>query len=103
MNQKKVLDYIRKEVEQRQAFLEVGLTLASLAQRIDSNRTYVSHALMTLGGFNNYIGRCRLAHFTEYRQAHPKATVAEAVLASGFRSRQSYYNLLKSLQGVSLE
>ena len=103
MNQKKVLDYIRKEVEQRQAFLEVGLTLASLAQRIDSNRTYVSHALMTLGGFNTYIGRCRLAHFTEYRQLHPNATVAEAVLASGFRSRQSYYNLLKSLNGASLE
>ena len=101
MDRRKLLNLIRREVERGQAFLDEGLTLASLAERIDSNRTYVSQALMALGGFNTYIGQCRVAHFDAYRQAHPKATVAQAVKVCGFRSRQSYYNMIKSLEGVS--
>ena len=103
MNRRKIVALVRKEVERGQAFLDEGLTLASLAERIDSNRTYVSQALMTLGGFNTYIGRCRLAFFDAYRRTHPKATVTQAVKVCGFRSRQSYYNMIKTLEGDSRE
>ena len=74
-----ILRTIRAEVEERQAFLERGLTLSGLADRCDTNRTYVSELLQEpFGGFFSYINNCRLA--------------------AGFRSRQSYYNALRRIE-----
>jgi len=90
-----LLQAIRAEVEERQAFLEGGLTLAGLAKRCDTNRTYASVVLQEpFGGFFPYINNCRLAFAAKYRELHPKASIAEIARASGFRSRQSYYNAL---------
>ena len=98
MSKDNLINTVRLEVEDRQAYLDLGLTLASLATRCRTNRTYVSEALMELGGFFEYIGKLRLAYFAEYRLNHPRATVDQVAQASGFRSRQTYYNVLKKLQ-----
>ncbi|MCR5708863.1 MAG: hypothetical protein K6G79_00100 [Bacteroidales bacterium] len=92
-DREKLIGDIRAEVEDRRAYLDPGLTIASLADRIGSNRTYTSGALMALGGFNNYIGRLRLSHFTAWRIEHPGDSIEKCARASGFRSRQTYYNL----------
>ena len=91
-----LLSSIRCEVEERQAYLDGGLTLSGLAERCDTNRTYVSEILQAqFGGFFSYINNCRLAHAASYRTDHPTASIAEIARASGFRSRQSYYNALR--------
>ena len=43
------------------------------------------------GGFFNYVNRLRLQHVEAYLQAHPGAPLQEAILESGFNSRQAYY------------
>jgi AraC-like DNA-binding protein len=53
----------------------------------------------SLGGFFNYINRCRLTHADAYKESHPKADVDEIALASGFNNRQSFYNARKRLNG----
>lgn len=97
-----ILRTIRAEVEERQAFRERGLTLSCLAERCDTNRTYVSEVLQEpFGGFFPYINNCRLAFAAKYRELHPKASIAEIARASGFRSRQSYYNALRRIEDGS--
>lgn len=89
---------IRVEVEQRRAYLDPSLTLASLADRCRTNRTYVSAALMDLGGFFFYINRLRLQHAENWRKKHADCTLEQVALASGFNSRQTYYNVRRQLE-----
>lgn len=93
-----ILCSIRNYVEDRQAYLDSHLTLGKLSRDCGFNRTYVSVVLNdNLGGFFNYVNRCRLQHAEAYRQEHPDADVDELALVSGFNSRQSYYNARKRL------
>ena len=93
-----ILRLIRHRVEDEQAYLDSHLTLGKLSQDCGCNRTYVSGVLNeSLGGFFNYVNRCRLQHAEAYKQENPKADVDELALVSGFNSRQSYYNARKRL------
>ena len=93
-----ILRLIRHRVEDEQAYLDSHLTLGKLSQDCGCNRTYVSAVLNdNLGGFFNYVNRCRLLHAEAYKRENPKADVDELALVSGFNSRQSYYNARKRL------
>lgn len=93
-----ILRLIRHRVEEEQAYLDSHLTLGKLSQDCGCNRTYVSNVLNeNLGGFFNYVNRCRLQHAEVYKQENPKADVDELAMACGFNSRQSYYNARKRL------
>ena len=89
---------IRKCVEEDKAYLDCHLTLASLSRMIGVNRTYVSAVMSDcLGGFFVYVNRCRMAHAAQLKVEQPDITVGEMISASGFGSRQSYYNVRKQL------
>ena len=93
-----ILRLIRNRVEEEQAYLDSHLTLGKLSQDCGCNRTYVSSVLNeNLGGFFNYVNRCRLQHAEAYKQENPKAAVDELAMACGFNSGQSYYNARKRL------
>lgn len=93
-----IVKAIRKCVEEDKAYLDCHLTLASLAQTIGVNRTYVSLVMSEcLGGFFVYVNRCRIAHAAKLKVEKPDITVNEMITASGFGSRQSYYNVRKQI------
>ena len=90
---------IRRHVEQEQAYLDSHLTLASLSRACGVNRTYLSQVITErMGGFYVYVNRCRLAHLARLKVQHPEASIEEIVTASGFGSRQSYYNVRRQLE-----
>lgn len=90
---------IRRCVEDEKAYLDSHLTLATLSRSCGVNRTYVSQVMSDrLGGFFLYINRCRLAHAAKFKLECPDASVEEVAIASGFGSRQSYYNVRRQLQ-----
>ncbi len=96
--EEELLQRIREQVEEKEAFLDSHLSLAGLSQSCGINRTYVSSVLSGYkGGFFAYINSCRLAYAEKYRAEHPQADVDEVALCSGFNSRQSYYNARKRL------
>ena len=96
--EEELLQRIREQVEEKEAFLDSHLSLAGLSQSCGINRTYVSTVLSGYkGGFFAYINSCRLAYAEKYRAEHPQADVDEVALNSGFNSRQSYYNAKKRL------
>lgn len=95
---KVIADSIRHFVEDKQGYLDCHLTLASLSRHIGINRSYVS-AVVTerFGGFFAYVNRCRLDHLARLKKEDPGLSVADLTVASGFGSRQSYYNVRKQL------
>ena len=96
-----IVKAIRKHVEKDQAYLDSHLTLASLSQSIGVNRSYVSEVMgERLGGFFNYINRCRLAHAARLKVEQPNLPVGDIIEASGFGSRQSYYNVKRQLEDI---
>ena len=93
-----IAQVIRQKVEKEKAYLDSHLSLKTLSQACNVNRTYVSQVLSEqFGGFFTYVNQCRLAHAENYRVAHPKADVDDVALASGFNNRQSYYNARKRI------
>ena len=87
-----ILTAIRQVVEKEEAFLDSHLTLQDIASRCGYNRTYISGLVKSeLGGFADYVNRLRLAYVDDYQRHHPDATLAEAIDAAGFGSRQTYY------------
>lgn len=94
-----ILEAIKTVVEDREAFLDPHLTLQDVADRSGHNRTYVSGLIKSeYGSFFSYINRQRLAHVETYQKENPAATILEAVIASGFNSRQAYYSVKKRLE-----
>lgn len=97
--QKAIVKAIRKCVEEDKAYLDSHLTLASLSKMIGVNRTYVSAVMSDcLGGFFVYVNRCRLAHAAQLKVEQPDISVGDLIAASGFGSRQSYYNVRRQLE-----
>ena len=97
--QKAIVKAIRKCVEEDKAYLDSHLTLASLSKMIGVNRTYVSAVMSDcLGGFFVYVNRCRLAHAAQLKVEQPDISVGDLIAASGFGSRQSYYNVCRQLK-----
>ena len=90
---------IRHTVEDEQAYLDNHLTLASLSRTCGINRTYVSQVISErMGGFYTYVNRCRLAHAAQFKVKNPNASIEEIASASGFGTRQTYYNILHQLE-----
>lgn len=90
---------IRHYVEDEQAYLDNHLTLASLSRTCGINRTYVSQVISErMGGFYTYVNRCRLAHAAQLKVQNPEASVEELASASGFGTRQTYYNIRRQLE-----
>lgn len=97
-----ILEAIRTVVEEQEAFLDPHLTLQDVADRSGYNRTYVSGLIKSeYGSFFSYVNRRRLAHVESYQKENPAATILEAVIASGFNSRQAYYSVKKRLDSNS--
>ncbi|MBR6465999.1 MAG: helix-turn-helix transcriptional regulator [Bacteroidales bacterium] len=97
-----ILEAIRTVVEEQEAFLDPHLTLQDVADRSGYNRTYVSGLIKSeYGSFFSYINRMRLVHVDKYQKDNPSATIQEAVIASGFNSRQAYYSVKKRLESDS--
>jgi AraC-like DNA-binding protein len=91
---------IRAFVEDGQAYLDSHLTLGVLARGIGVNRTYASRVLSDrLGGFFAYVNRCRLRCAARLKEEQPDRPIAEIIAASGFGSRQTYYNVRRQLEG----
>lgn len=95
-----ILSGIAEVVLEREAFLNPHLTIQDVADRCGYNRTYVAGVFKSeLGGFFNYINNQRLDYAEKYIREHPKASIQEVAIESGFSSRQTYYSVKAKLRG----
>ena len=94
-----IVNIIRHQVEDEQAYLDSHLTLNSLSRSCGVNRTYLSQVISEcMGGFYSYVNRCRLSHVARLKEQQPEASIEEIVTSSGFGSRQSYDHVRRQLE-----
>ena len=86
-----------------QLFLIPGLSLGDLAERLHSNKTYVSRMVNTTYniGFPELLNTLRVDYAEQYILSHPDALQEEVAKACGFLSASSFNNIFKKVTGVT--
>ena len=88
---------------QEQLFLRPGLTLNDVAQRLDSNKTYVSKMVNHTYklGFPEVLNILRVDYAEQYIRQHEDASQEEIAQACGFRSASSFNSTFKRITGYT--
>ena len=86
-----------------QAFLEPGLTLGDVAERLHSNKTYVSRLVNNTYNiaFPDLINTLRVDYAEQYIVLHRSARQNEIAAACGFTSASSFNNTFKKVTGMT--
>jgi len=84
-------------------FLRQGLTLQDVAERLDSNKTYISKMVnQTYGiGFPEVLNIMRVDYAQQYMSTHSDAAQEDIAKASGFQSASSFNSTFKRITGYT--
>ena len=96
-------DALEHAIDANQVYLEPNLTVASLAQRIGTNRTYLSNYFSQVLNitFYDYINQLRITRRSiPMMQKHPEFTIDYIAEQSGFNSAQTFRRAFRKLTGV---
>ncbi len=87
----------------KQLFLESGLTLVDVAEKLNTNKTYISRLINNTYemGFPDLINALRVDYAEQYILAHPDARQSEIAQACGFSSASSFNNIFKKITGMT--
>jgi len=103
----KIATLLEKHCENKQLYLQNGLTLAQLANAIGTNRTYLSQHFAQQGiTYNAYINGLRIRHFVRlYEKAVAEGgefTAQQLALESGFHSYSTFSATFKQNMGTTV-
>ena len=86
-----------------QLFLQPGLSLDTVASRLQSNKTYISKMVnQTYGlGFPEVLNILRVDYSQQYMRKHKDASQEEVARASGFLSASSFNTVFKRITGYT--
>lgn len=99
----KLKDDIIRIVKEEQIFLTPNLKISDLAAHLNTNRNYIYQAINVEMGisFSEFINTQRTEYAQQLLETHPKMSLEEIALKSGFASRVSFYRSFKQLKGRS--
>lgn len=91
------------EIEERKMFLDPHVTIESVANRIGTNRTYLSKYINDKFGisFREYIGRLRIEYAKDYMVAHPDDKQEVVAEQCGFADAPQFNKKFKQIVGQS--
>lgn len=94
---------IRDEVEKKKLFLRSDLKLEDLAHLLNTNRSYISHAVNQMAecNFNTYLNRLRIEEATKIILADPSINLEVVAQRSGFSSGSVFTKTFKKETGVN--
>lgn len=86
-----------------QLFLTPGLTLADVAEKLHTNKTYVSKLVNSTYnvGFPELLNTLRVDYAEQYLLMHPEMKQASVAEACGFLSASSFNNIFKRIVGMT--
>lgn len=84
-------------IRDERLYLQPNLKISDLADRLETNRTYLQHILKEETGytFTEFINRQRIDYACEQMALNPDRSVAEIGIESGFTSAASFYRNFK--------
>lgn len=85
------------------AYLEPGITLVSISEKLHSNKTYVSRLVNSTYNmpFPDLINTLRIDFAQQYLAEHRDAHQGEVAHACGFASASSFNNIFKKITGMT--
>ena len=88
---------------EEQCFLKPGLTLTDVANRLNTNKTYISKTVNETykTGFPELLNILRVDYAEQFMRKHPGATQEEIAKASGFLSASSFNSTFKRITGYT--
>lgn len=99
------MSLINKEMSERYAYREAGLTAESLAERLGVHRNVLSRAINRATGqnFNQYVNELRVKEAVRImgEKDHKELRIDEVYEQVGFSSRTSFYRAFKQFTGLS--
>ena len=102
---KNILKQRLHEIMTNEALYKIsGLTLSDLAEKLETNKTYLSQGINSeYGNFNEYLNRFRVIEACRLIQQglDPKFSIDHLYSKVGFSSRTTFYIAFKKFTGVS--
>lgn len=102
---KNLLKQRLRDIMSNEAWFKVpGLTLSDLAEKLETNKTYLSQAINSeYGNFNEYLNRFRVIEACRLIQngLDPRLSIDHLYSEVGFSSRSVFYDAFKKFTGVS--
>ncbi len=93
---------LRNECEEKQLYLQPGLTITDLAQAIGTNRTYLwKHFKKVDTSFHTYINTLRINYAKRLMLESESPNIKQISLASGFGSDASFRRVFADYYGCS--
>jgi YesN/AraC family two-component response regulator len=103
--EQELLDKIQKEIFENKAFLEPNITLVTIAERLNTNRSYISKIINTVYkmNFSDYINKLRIEESCEIicTNTDPNFTIDHLFSEVGFVGKSTFYNAFKKYTGVT--
>jgi len=104
--QSTVFFILEKKIEQWVAdkqFIEKGITVSILSDKLQTNRHYLSSYINTSKGktFREWINQLRIEEAKNLMHQHPDMTVNEIALQVGFTDKSHFIRQFTNLSGVS--
>lgn len=94
-----------EEVLNKKAFLESNLTLNVIAEKLETNRSYISRIINTVYGmnFNDYINKLRINEACTIicNNTNPNFTIDHLFSEVGFTGKSTFYAAFKKYTGVT--
>jgi YesN/AraC family two-component response regulator len=94
-----------REIMSNEALYKIpGLTLSDLAEKLETNKTYISQAINSeYGNFNEYLNKLRVIEACRLIQngLDPRYSIDHLYSEVGFSSRTTFYEAFKKFTGVS--
>ena len=89
----------------KKAFLESNLTLNVIAEKLETNRSYISRIINTVYGmnFNDYINKLRINEACTIicNNTNPNFTIDHLFSEVGFTGKSTFYAAFKKYSGVT--
>ena len=98
-----LFERFQEEVIEKQLFLQPGLSLQDVAERLDTNKTYVSKMVNNTYnmGFPELLNILRVDFAEQYLLHNREAKQTEVAAACGFQSASSFNNIFKKITGLT--
>ena len=98
-----LMQRIDQLMQTEQLFLLHELKAQYIAQRLYTNRTYISDAIRAVMGcsFTQYVNTLRVEYAKELLQQHPKMKISEVTTRSGFSTETSFFRIFKASTEMS--
>lgn len=94
---------LRELMEDKHYFLDCELRLVDVAQKLCTNRNYLSRHINEKYGinFNEYINRMRIEYSKQYMLDNPNQLLDVIAVECGFGTAQSYGRKFKAMEGMT--